>query len=73
MTTTQPSLLTEEDLAAELAAARLLVTSLLGQIQDFTVLAHDRPWLYLDDTLRELRAASVTVATLEQLQGVRRL
>lgn len=73
MTTTQSSLLTDEDLAAELHAARLSVIALLGQVQDFTVLAHERPWLYLDDTLRELRAASVTVATLEQLQGVRRL
>lgn len=69
MTTNNPSFLTEQDLAQELATARRQVTSLLAEIADFTVIAHHHPWRYLDDVLRDLRAASVTVATLEQLQA----
>lgn len=69
MTADHPSLLTEDDLRRELAAARSSVTSLLDEVRDFTVLAHHHPWRYLDDVLRDLRAASVTVATLEQLQA----
>nr|CRY96675.1 hypothetical protein [uncultured prokaryote] len=70
MTIQQPSLLTSDDLAAELASARRQVTSLLQLVLDFTVLAHAQPWRYLDDLLADLRAASITVATLEQLQAV---
>lgn len=69
MTTTQRSLLTDDDLARELSAARHAVTHLLDEVREFTVIAHAHPWRYLDDVLRDLRAASVTVATLEQLQA----
>jgi len=66
---TQPTLLTDDDLSRELAGARRSVTSLLNEVREFSVLAHAHPWRYLDDVLRDLRAASVTVATLEQLQA----
>lgn len=68
---TQPPLITDDDLSRELATARRRVTSLLQEVGDFTVIAHHRPWVYLDDVLSELRAAATTVATLEQLQAVR--
>lgn len=69
MTTTQPSLLTEDDLRQELAAARRSVSLLLHQIDTFAVIEHASPWLHLDDLLSDLRAAAVTVATLERLQA----
>lgn len=71
VTTEQPSLLTEADLVRELRQARLAVDRLLYAIKDFTVLAHETPWVHLDDLLGDLRAASVTVAVLEKLQGSR--
>lgn len=69
MTADHPTLLTEDDLRRELAAARSSVDALLNEVREFTVLAHTHPWRFLDDVLRDLRAASVTVATLEQLQA----
>ena len=66
-----PSFLSEDDLAHELAMARLRTAGLLDSIREFAVLAHAEPWVYLDDLLRDLRASAVTVATLEQLQGAR--
>lgn len=72
MTTDPPSLLTDDDLAAELAAARRAVTRLLEAVRGFSTLSHAQPWLHLDDLLSDLRAAAITVATLEQLQGIRR-
>lgn len=65
-----PSLISDEDLASELSTARIEVDRLLSAVRDFSVIAHDAPWLHLDDILRDLRAASITVATLEQLQAV---
>lgn len=64
----QTSILTDDDLARELRQSRLLVDHLLSQIKGFTVLAHQQPWVHLDDLLGELRAASITVAVLEGLQ-----
>lgn len=72
MTTTQASLLTHADLVRELSTARIEVDRLLAAVRDFTVLAHDAPWIHLDDLLRELRAASVTVSVLERLDDVTR-
>lgn len=71
VTTEYPSLLTDEDLRRELADARILVDVLLHQVRDFTTISHAEPWRYLDDVLGDLRAASTTVAVLEQLQGRR--
>lgn len=68
----QSSLLSDADLTRELAAARRQVSRLLHEIDTFAVVAHAQPWLHLDDLLRELRAAAVTVATLERLQVVSR-
>lgn len=71
MTIAQRSFLTDHDLVQELAAARRRVSTLLHDIDTFAVIAHEHPWIHLDDLLRDLRAAAVTVATLERLQGVR--
>lgn len=49
----------------ELAVARREVARLLDQVRDFTTLAHDAPWVHLDDLLGDLRAAATTVAVLE--------
>lgn len=69
---TQTSLLNDDDLARELRLARLEVDRLLAAIKDFAVLAHETPWVYLEDLLRDLRAEAITVATLEHLQAVTR-
>lgn len=66
-----PTLLTDDDLAGELAGSRRNVSRLLHAIDTFATIEHDQPWLYLDDLLRELRLAAVTVATLERLQAAR--
>lgn len=71
MTTEQRSLLTDDMLAAELAAARREVDRLLRDLREFTVLAHTKPWIALDDLLGDLRAAAITVATLEGLVSLR--
>lgn len=65
---TQATLLAQSDLDRELAASRLRVDDLLEQVRSFTVLAHDAPWIHLDDLLADLRAAATTVAALEGLQ-----
>lgn len=70
MTTEQPSLISDEDLRRELSTARGEVDRLLAAVRDFSVVHHAAPWLHLDDTLADLRAASITVATLERLQAV---
>lgn len=67
-TTEHPSILSDDDLRRELAAARYSVTALLNEVRDFAAIAHEHPWIYLDDLLRELRAAAVTVHVLERLQ-----
>lgn len=65
--THQTSLLSEQDIFGELATARERVDELLIDVRSFTVLAHSRPWVALDDLLAELRAAATTVAVLERL------
>lgn len=67
-----PSLLTDEDLTRELSTARGEVDRLLDAVRNFSVIRHDAPWWYLDDLLRDLRAASITVATLERIQVITR-
>lgn len=69
MTADHPTLLTDEDLRRELHAARQAVDRLLTDVREFVTFAHEHPWRYLDDVLADLRAASITVATLEQLQA----
>lgn len=69
VTTEQPTFLSEADLVHELRVSRLAVDRLLYAIKDFTVLAHEQPWVHLDDLMRELRAAATTVATLEGIQA----
>lgn len=69
MTTKQPSFISDEDLARELAGARREVDRLVAAVRDFSVIHHATPWLALDDVLSDLRAAAITVATLEGLQA----
>lgn len=69
MTQTQTSLLTDADIARELAGARLKVNELIEQIRSFTTFAHDKPWVHLDDLLADLRAAVTVVTALEYVQG----
>lgn len=71
MTTEQPSLLSDDDLARELAAARRHTAELVDDVLQFSTLFSERPWVALDDLLAELRASVTTVAVLEQLQGRR--
>lgn len=68
MSYSQPSLLGDDFLRDELRQARAAVDHHLQAIREFTVIAHDRPWLHLDDLLGELRAAAVTVQVLERTQ-----
>lgn len=69
MTTDYPSLIGDETLRRELATARGEVDRLLTAVRDFAVFAQHNPWQHLDDVLGDLRAASITVAVLEQLQA----
>lgn len=69
VTQIQPSLISDEDVARELAVARTAVSDLLAAIRGFSTLAQHSPWVALDDLLADLRAAVTTVAALEQLQA----
>lgn len=64
---TQSSLLTDDDLASELATARRETDRLLTAVREFVTFAQDNPWVVLDDLLADLRASCITVATLERL------
>lgn len=63
----QPSLLTQEHITNELAAARRHVDESLHAISTFSTLFSPEPWRHLDDLLAELRAAVTTVAVLEDV------
>lgn len=70
MTTNQPSFLTDDDVARELATARRRVAELLAEVQEFSTLFHTRPWIALDELMAELRAAVTTLQVLERLQVI---
>lgn len=63
------SLITSEDFAREVSTARREVDRLLAAVRDFSVIAHDAPWLHLEDLLRDLRMAVTTVSALEGLEA----
>lgn len=67
MTVHQQTIVSDDDLANELAAARRSLTTLLDDVLQFSTLFYERPWVALDDLLAEVRAAATTVAALERL------
>lgn len=62
-----PSFLSQDAVERELSTARIEVDRLLAAVRGFTVIAHDAPWLHLEDVLMDLRRAATTVAVLEQV------
>lgn len=59
--------MTSEDVERELEQARRHVDDLLDAIRRFPERQAAEPWLYLEELLRDLRAAVVTTRALEDL------
>lgn len=64
---TQQTLFSYEDLERELSTARTEMDRALTAVREFSTLADLQPWSDLEHRLDDLRAAAITVATLEQM------
>lgn len=63
----QPPLFPREDLERELSTARIEVDRAVAAVREFSTLFDPEPWADLEHRLADLRAAAITVATLERV------